>query len=379
MTIQPHVVMITGEYRPQRGGIADYTCCLVSALAEQNVRVSLVAPFGSDWSAAPATLVSELDHWGWSSIGQIKRVLREHAPDWLHIQYQISMYRHPAILLLPTVLRVWGCRVPLAVTFHDLQKPFLFRKMGPVRNWLLARFARSAAMCFAADSGDVAVLRSLGACVRQVPIGSSIPVNPGLNSWQRAAFRGHYNVPEDAWLVGHFGTRYGLETLLEALAALPRAVLLLIGKKAPGEPLAREHLPPELTDQIDRLGLGERVRYTDYLSAARVAEALTAVDLVALPYSTRASLRHSGLMAAVAQGAAIVTTTPRLPMPGLVVGEDLLAAEPGDAAELSETIRLVLSDEALRRRLQQNARRAAQTTFSWDAITAMHWAAYNSY
>src|SRR5258708_780378 len=96
------VLMITGEYTPQHGGIADYTQCLVNALAERGQAIRLVVPSGSDLSRTKAELAGTEPRWNWPILRKIELWLTRSRSNWLHIQYQESMYRsHPAILLVP--------------------------------------------------------------------------------------------------------------------------------------------------------------------------------------------------------------------------------------------------------------------------------------
>ena len=62
------------------------------------------------------------------------------------------------------------------------------------------------------------------------------------------------------------------------------------------------------------LGLFERVRWTGREEDAEVSADLSACDLLFLPYLDGASLRRGTLMAGLAHGCAIVTTTPQSPL-----------------------------------------------------------------
>ncbi len=53
-----------------------------------------------------------------------------------------------------------------------------------------------------------------------------------------------------------------------------------------------------------------------------------------------------------------------------------MLVEPGDVSALTDGLRQVLTDNALRQRLAQNARRTFETRFSPDAMTRALWALY---
>jgi glycosyltransferase involved in cell wall biosynthesis len=80
-------------------------------------------------------------------------------------------------------------------------------------------------------------------------------------------------------------------------------------------------------------------------------------------------------MAGLANGCAIVTTTPQTPLPELVDERDLLYVPPEDAPALASAVRRLVDDPALAQRLRTNARiRSAR--FGWDAIAQAHVALY---
>jgi glycosyltransferase involved in cell wall biosynthesis len=72
-------------------------------------------------------------------------------------------------------------------------------------------------------------------------------------------------------------------------------------------------------------------------------------------------------MAALAHGCAIITTTPRVALPELMDGTNVLLTPPDDVPALAQAIERLIRDEALRRRLQAGAAQLSQR-FRWDAI-----------
>ncbi|MHB8624629.1 MAG: glycosyltransferase family 4 protein [Aggregatilineales bacterium] len=371
------ILMLTGQYPPNRGGIGDYTRCLVNALVEAGVDISLAVPQNSDLSGTKAPLAKNISRWAWSLLPEIKRLLVETDSSWLHIQYQTNIYKcHPAVSLLPAFLRQTGWRGQVAVTFHDLQKPYLFPSAGKLRTKALEFMCRSAKVCIAADSLDVQILRNMQAQVWHIPIGSNISKYYEMPSGTAQEFRRLYDIPENAVLIGHFGTASGLETLVSALTQIPRAYLLLIGKREPKGvddliPI-NEAVPETVRQQIVALNMHTRTRWTGYLPPADVAIALKTANVVVLPYLSGASVRHGGLLAAMTQGAAIVTTFPHYPMPYLIDETHLLTVPPGDPKSIVEAILRIVCNDDLRNKLSINAGQIAETVFSWSAIAQSH-------
>ena len=98
--------------------------------------------------------------------------------------------------------------------------------------------------------------------------------------------------------------------------------------------------------------------------------------MIVLPYPAGSSMRHGGLMAALTQGKAVITTSPRGPMIGLEAGVSHAEVPVGDAKRLETTIRRLAADPHQRRYLEDGARRAAAEFYTWAAIAARHEAIY---
>jgi glycosyltransferase involved in cell wall biosynthesis len=246
------------------------------------------------------------------------------------------------------------------------------------RDWILADLARHADVAIAADPTHVEELVRFGAQARQVPIGSNIATHVA-DAHSSAQVRRRYGISDDAFAIGHFGTPIGLETLLHALQNLPNALLLLIGKQDILTNKANiEKLTPELLKTIEKLAVGDRLRWTGHLPEADAAAALTACDVIVLPYEAGASLRHGGLMAAITQGRAVITSSPTRPLPGLTEGETILTFPRGNASALESLITTVAQRPDIRHSLEQRAATAARTVFSWEPIAESHRLIYHS-
>jgi glycosyltransferase involved in cell wall biosynthesis len=98
---------------------------------------------------------------------------------------------------------------------------------------------------------------------------------------------------------------------------------------------------------------------------------LNACDVVLLPFADGASLRRGTLMAALANGCAIITTTPQAPLPELRHERDLLYVDASDSQAMAAAILRLTTDNTLRTTLQTNARRAARQ-FGWEEIARRH-------
>lgn len=302
---------------------------------------------------------------------------------WVHLQHNASMYKsHLASYFLPRYLRSRGWTGRVAVTFHDINLPSLLPRggrlwAGMARRWILGDLARQADICIAADTSDVQSLVSLGSRVVQVPIGSNMH-GRAVKKTTGTSVRRRYGVPSGGTLVGHFGTPLGLDVLMESLAGLSDVTVMLIGKQKEMQNRSNiEKLTSRVHDAIERNGIGDRLRWTGHLPESEVVDAIAACDMIVLPYPAGASMRHGGLIAALTQGKAVITTSPRMALLGLANGVSHVEVPVGDAAALGAAIRQVAADPAWRRRLESEAKRAAATIYSWEAIAARHMRIYS--
>ena len=369
----PSVLIVSDQFPPTKGGIGDYTALLANSLIDRGARVSLFVPKGSVHSNCRASIAAAYPTWSWFTLGLLHRTLESTGTQWVHLQHNGGMYQNCrlAAYLLPLYLRWkrWPGRI--AVTFHDINRRPLFPKANALMDWLIRRLAKDADLVIAADTTDVDTLRGFGATAYQVPIGSNIPV-ADENAETRAHIRARYGVPPDHFLLGHFGTALGLEILFEAVSRLPLATLLLVGKTVSrGNLGAIDQVPDLLREKLKSLGIESRVRWTSHLPVTDVADALFACDAIVLPYPAGASLRHGGMLAALSQARAIITTTPQKPLGSIISARTLVTVPPGDVSALVTAIAEVLENPDRKSELEKAAV-AARNFFSWETISREH-------
>jgi polysaccharide biosynthesis protein PslF len=431
------IALLSAEYPPQPGGVGDYTRRLGQALVARGHHILVftildsrfqmldISPPNDNRQSAilrprSGQFGNRQSDWGWRCWRDVLAALSAAQPDVLHIQYQTGAYgMHPAINLLPWRLRGRPGRPRVVVTAHDLLLPYLFPKAGPLRRWVTRRLLADADAAVITNQADFFASMRLGikgwrlgddarSPNRQsptlIPIGSNIPVAPPPG-YQRNAWRARLGVAPSETLVAYFGLisrSKGLHVLLDALARLPeRFRLVVVGGEAT-QPYDRAYAA-EIRQQIAQHGLHERVLITGHCAEAEVSAHLLAADLATLPFADGATFRRGSLLAALAHGVPVVTTTddrrpttelksrtenhpegtrPRtgatrdMPFSGqLADGESALLIPPEDPAALEAAIEHLAGDAALRARLGDSGR-ALAAQFSWETIAARHEALY---
>ncbi len=370
--------LIAGEYPPMQGGLGDYTRQLAQAFAQAGHEPHVIAKFIPGQPAqdteAGVTVHRLVSGWNWETRRRIEGFNRLFHPDVLNLQYQAAAYQmHPSINLLPRAL---AKHVPTVVTFHDLRVPYLFPKAGFLRWKSIVGMAKGANACIVTNVEDRDILHAEAVRnVFMIPIGSNIaPV--ALPSFDRAGWARTKGIPEDEVLVGYFGfmnESKGGEVLIRALGLLRsqgrRIGLLHIGGQTGDSDPTNMVYAARLQQLAAELGVRDQVYLTGFLDERGVSEAFAACTVVALPYRDGASFRRGTLMAALAHGSAIVTTVPRVNLPELRDGENVVLIQPDDAVMLARAIEQVLVDQTVRLRLQQGAAKLSKM-FGWDAIAA---------
>ncbi|MDQ2785765.1 MAG: glycosyltransferase [Chloroflexota bacterium] len=392
------VLLVSAEYPPMPGGVGDYTALLARSLADSGASVAVLTSATSSRALNDAiTLFPVVRRWDWRVARLVRAVVKQVRPDVLHLQFQTGMYgMHPAINLLPG-------RVPFArgdvyryapephlrpwfvTTFHDLRPPYLFPKAGPLRGQVMYRLARDSDAAIATNGADRQTLEEWNRMTALIPIGSNIPP-ASVRDGQ--AIRARYGIPADAPLLTTFGLlnqSKGIEMVLDALALLRRegtaAHLLLIGAGAGANDPTNRATEAAVDKQCAAAGLTAFVHRTGPLPAADVAEALAVSDVCLLPYRDGASPRRGSLLAALAQGIPVVTTTPAPAvydgLPDFRDGEVARCVPAANARAIAEAVQAILRDDLLAARLRAGAAAYAQR-FTWPAIATQTLALYDT-
>ncbi len=167
-----------------------------------------------------------------------------------------------------------------------------------------------------------------------------------------------------------------MDTLLHALDLLATdpqhavnpSLIFIGGQTGASDPTNVAYLA-HIQALIAELGLEDRVRWTGYVPTEEVSAGFDAADLCVLPYRDGVSFLHGTFHAALAHGAPILTTRPRLSLPELVDGGNVLLVPPEQPAALAEAIAQLAGAPDLRRTLGEAAKTLSEQ-FRWEKIAA---------
>ncbi|MBI1320381.1 MAG: glycosyltransferase [Candidatus Hydrogenedens sp.] len=239
-----HIAMFSNTYLPFVGGLTISVASYAESIRKRGHRVLVVAPEfdGQAEDETDVLRVPAIKHFANSRFsiplvlpGEFHDALDDFAPDLIHA--------HHPYLLGDTALREATTRaVPLVVTHHT--HALLYASNLPEKLKWLAMFLDDLGigycnLCDAVIAPSQGVRRELaGAGVTQpmhvIPTGLD---EERFGSGDGAAIRKRFDIPEDAYLIGHVGRLapeknlgFLMPVLLDALERLPEAHLLIVGK-----------------------------------------------------------------------------------------------------------------------------------------------------
>lgn len=326
--------ILTGEYPPQPGGVADYTAQVAAGLAAAGDAVTVYAP---PCAAAPATGVEVVrlpDHFGPRGLVALDRALARTRPDRVLLQYTAQVFGMKglnlpfAAWLAARVRRPW-------VMFHEVRVETRPRwpdlVLGPTTAVTARLIASAAGRVFVSIPAWGEVLRRLAP---RAPRAEWLPVPSNLPTAATA------ERPAGGTVVGHFGTFGPAVTgllepaLVRLLAAGGDRSVALLGRGG-GEfrdRFADRH--PALRDRLTAPG---------ELPPAAVAARLRGCDVLVQPFVDGISTRRTSAMAGLANGVPVVTNLGPLSEP-VWTGLGCVALAPApDPTGLAATAEAVLA------------------------------------
>jgi glycosyltransferase involved in cell wall biosynthesis len=329
----------------RKTGIGQYTVQLLAALRR----------------AAPQHEYIPLD-WGGDVRMRIDRRLRWQ--QWIMPQRARAV--HADLLHVPGFDAPWLHSCPTVLTVHDLIGALFPHNFPPAAKfywsrWLPASVRRATHVIADSESTRRDIMRLVGLPgerITVVPLAAGEQYCPVEDPARLAAVRTKYGLAARYLLfVSTIEPRKGLDTLVEAYARLGAAYqevgLVITGKQG--------WYAEQLFAQVKRLGLGERVRFTDYVADEDLPALYSAAEALAFPS------RYEGfgltVLEAMACGCPVIcSNVSSLPE---VAGDAARLVSPDDADALAAALSATLADASLRRAMR--ARGLAQAArFSWD-------------
>ncbi len=402
------VGMITGEYPPLRGGVADYTQRLVGALRDLDVMPSVLTSQRAATEPPDPSVLPHVRRWDRSIWRLVAQSAQRQRWDLVHIQYQPAAYElRAAINLLPLALHRTLPHLKVVTTFHDLRVPYLFPKAGPLRQLVVRLLANRSDAVIAVAAEDVPLLwrwhtrgakfafrsrPATPASLAHIAVGNNLDAPPPAG-FDRDLWRSRIGATPDTLVVGYVGfinRSKGVALLVRALARLLSQGLdvrvLMIGEQVGASDTENVRYLAEVTALIEQLHLQPYVHWTGFQPPEGVAAWLGCADVAALPFLDGASQRRGSLLCCLGHGVPTITVAPPQPVVGgqgpaagtdyaplttdhwpLEHGESVWHVPAADALALADALAELGHDPGRRARLSEGALAYARH-LSWPEI-----------
>jgi len=374
-------VLVSGEYPPAQGGVADYTFHLAHALAALGHAVSVVTSTGSSGEAHGAGasptvgVYRSVRAWGVGGLGFVNRVVGALSPDVVNFQYVPHLYGRgglaPAVALLPLLLRRTSGATVVG-TVHEVAVRWSVRPRRAVQ--AAAHRLQVALLALGCDrlvvtnpryAADMRRRAGSRAIVHEIPVGANI-VPARLTAEERRAARRSLGAARGVLLgtLSPLGPGRRAADLVTVLGALgPSARLALLGGLAGHQ--CRRGL---IMDPAAESGVADRIAWTGFLPPADLSRCLASLDVYIHTQDVGASTRSTALVAALAHGLPVVAYRGPETSELFIDGENILLVPRGDVRALADGVRQVLDSPRLAARLAAGGHDLYVQRFTWESI-----------
>lgn len=369
MSVVRHI--ITGEFPPAIGGVADYTAAVAEALADAGEEVHVWSG-GDDRtprSHGGVTVHRTLGTFDGSSLAAADADLdRLAAPRRLLLQWVPHAYGRSSLNILFCLWmrrRVRRDGDLLDVMVHEPFLPFAggVRQMAAagVHRLMLGVLLGAASRVYIPALAWQELCRpyARGRTFTWTPVPSGIAVTADDDALQD--MRASLGVGPETTLIGSFGRagasqRQGLAASMTALDRNPHrpAALLLIGA---GSDDTRAAIVS------DHPRLAARIRATGAVSPEQVSRCLRACDLLVQPYQDGICGRHSSAMAGLIHGRPVITTDGDFTEPVWRESGAVSLAPAGNTDRLAEAVLALAADPSERAALGARGRALYERCF----------------
>jgi len=355
------ILVLNPSYPPVACGVGAYTQGLAEALVRAGHDVTVITCAASTTMVdGPPRVLPLLRQWGLIAFLQAWPHFPRPRPDLVVSNYPAACDgSHSALYLIPGLAKLLLGRPRTIFIVHE------FVRSGEIEQRLLRLplWAANRIVAVTEAERDAIVTRYPSVAARTVvrhnpPTIPVAAVDPEADTRMRAALASHER-PVIGFIGLLWGAPKGFEDLLEALARTD-ALLVATGSLDPANAYHAQ-----IAALIEQLRLGERVRWLGFVSDEEAGRLLRAVDAVVLPYRGGAESGYTSLLAALVNGAAVITTRGPHNPPWLRDGGTALLVDREDPAALARAITHMLTDERLAAQVRTGAR---ELSFGWDEL-----------
>ncbi|MDD2646451.1 MAG: glycosyltransferase family 4 protein [Patescibacteria group bacterium] len=372
------ICLVSGDYPPCRGGLADYTKCLYDELIKNlnPENVYLVTSTEDDMRVElkEKNIFKIIPRWNFGGIIKLFNFIRKIKPDIVHIQYPTQNYKRDlAVDFFPFILKLTRPKVGTISTLHEFSNRSL---LGKLRLSISILFSSRIIVVSKLYKKDILKFLwpfrlLLESKIIYIPDGANIlpPEKDVIDLRIIQEIKERIKTNNNDFIICFFGSirlGKGIEFLLNALDLLIKNghsnfKLLFIGQFG-GDIYKR------IREIIELNHLEKHVHFTGYCSPTEVSYYLLSSDACVLPFEDGVSTKRGSLMAAIFHKLPIISTFSKNPPDELINEENILLVNYGNVKELKETIIRLSKKEDLRSKLREGLVKILDS-FSWQTIT----------
>lgn len=330
------IVFVTGSYPPQFCGVGDYTFKLLSCLNKKE-EFSFDLFYKSEWS---------LKYF----LKYFKELLFKKA-DFYHFQYPTEGYGYS---LLPLFLIFLLPRKNTVITIHELSSRNL---LAYIYTLLLVFFSKTVIVSNELEKKHASRFLFNSNKIKVIPIASNI----NASDFSKNKF---VDREIDLAYFGHIRPLKGIEDFIETVSFLPKnREVALIGQSLKNYELFFD----EIKEKSEKL----KIKVIANKEANEVADILSNVKIVYLPFPDGVSNRRGTLLASIQNGCLVVSTESEYGKFNIFFGEYCYLVK-------SNTEAVLIIEKLLNGAYVVKDTDKIKDIFSWDNVTNEHVNIYNS-
>jgi glycosyltransferase involved in cell wall biosynthesis len=290
------ILLITNEYPPDVCGIGDYTKNLCENLLDLEHEICIITKSKVLNQHNSNLALNTISNWSISDFGTIKKIIKKHNPDIIHIQF--PNIKSIGYYLLPMLLKLSGVGKKTIITIHEHTYKTI---VGKLANIVAVLFSTAIIIT---ENGYKKTFKWFNKNIFTLPVLSNIPKST-LNADEQIKLREKLGI-QNKKLVSYFGfivDHKGVDLLFEVCNPQEHFILLIGDIKR-----FYSHYSQKIEASINSEKWKNASLLTGFVPEQEVANLLYASDVCLFPFKNGAGERNASLNAAILQGTFTITT-----------------------------------------------------------------------
>lgn len=366
------VCMVSGDYPPIKGGLADYTKCLFDELKKRINKNNVFLITSKEAKKENKNIINEIKKWNLWGIIKTVIIIKKNKPNIVHIQYPTAQYKkNISINFLPLLLKTFTS-IPIILTIHEFSNKSIY---GRLRIMPMIMFSNKTIIVSEEYRSDILKLawplkKYLNKKIIYIPIGPNIAFkNIEFSKKEIQEIKKSLKIKIDDFVICFFGwitKGKGIEFLLETFQELIKnqysnLKLLFIGDQ-------EKNFFNQIKLTIKKYKLESKIVFTGYCSPTDVSKYMMISDMCVEPFEDGIKSKRGSFLVPLFHKLPIVTTKSDFIPEGLIDYENVILINYGNKEQLKKAILDLLKNPALKHQISQNTKNILHL-YSWETIT----------